>query len=152
MKLNAFFTIATTIFFSLASLATDATNKMNCPSISDISVEGTSYSAPTPEGKWFAVSKKGGKVKQFLQALYASNQGEQKGILINCSYELDKGDIDMRFYKTGEEDKERNLIVSIANEPHWEKEHYSISGGEQFYECTVEPTNCKFTPIVMATN
>ncbi|AWK14533.1 DUF3757 domain-containing protein [Candidatus Fukatsuia symbiotica] len=144
MKLKTIIAFTSVALFSVSA---NAGNEMNCPSIADISVKNSQYLATTPEGQWLAIRRGGGPVKNFSQALYRPIEKLERGILVTCSYELEKGDIDMRFYKQGKK-QEENLIVSIptTNKPNWQEE--SMALGEKFYECVnQDPTNCKFTVL-----
>lgn len=130
---------------TLFACGTQAENVMSCPAIKDITQQNGLYTAVVPQGKWMAELKNGGKITAFTQALYMPEKGLERGVLVNCSYEVANGDIDMTFYKTGNEGQEENLNVSIAKHPNWKKEEGAV--GAQFYECTDSPAGCQFTVL-----
>ncbi|MBP0596328.1 DUF3757 domain-containing protein [Paraburkholderia sp. LEh10] len=120
----------------------------SCPSPAQIKRTVSVYSARTGdnEGEWLGIAPagSGGNIRQFNAATFYPAQDDDisRGSLAKCSYEVDKGTVDLRY-------KPNSLpepVVALEGSTVWHRKEGPF--GVIYYECT-DPTasGCKFTIV-----
>ncbi|GGY24851.1 DUF3757 domain-containing protein [Paludibacterium paludis] len=114
----------------------------SCPSIRSIVVSRSVYKAATASGagEWIGVAdaRSEGKVRRFMEAVFYPEHGSEtsRGSLGKCTYELDRGIVDLRFRP------DANPVVALANPGAWSQRQGPF--GVLYYECRGREGDCRF--------
>lgn len=137
------------ILISLLVLGTSvsafATTNEHCPQITSIiNPQGIVYKAPANDGgEWLGIAAAGmqGHVKRFNSAIFYPERDADtsRGTLAKCSYELERGIVDLRYTsRTNQE-----LKVALQDISAWQRKEGPF--GIIYFECINEAAqSCKF--------
>ncbi|MEX3937759.1 DUF3757 domain-containing protein [Paraburkholderia phymatum] len=130
------------------SVHTLAATVESCPSPARIKMTAGLYSARTGdnEDEWLGIAPAGGggNIRQFNAATFYPAQDDDvpRGSLAKCSYELDKGTVDLRY-------KPNSLtepVVALEGNTVWHRKEGPFD--VIYYECTAPTASgCKFTIV-----